>query len=67
MSCNAEQIVVERADFARAKAVVTGIIIRDKLTVRVYTSPDFDKVPASSPLEVWEGGQKVREETYKLY
>ena len=67
MSCNAEQIVVERADFDRAKTIVTGIIIRDKLTVRVYTSPDFDKSPASSPLEVWVSGQKVREETYKLY
>lgn len=66
MSCNAEQIVVERADSDRAKTIITGIIIRDKLTVRVYTSPDFDKAPASSPLEVWVGGQKVREETYKL-
>ena len=67
MSCNAEQIVVERADFDRAKIIVTDIIIRDKLTVRVYTSPDFDKAPASSPLEVWVRGQKVREETYRLY
>ncbi len=67
MSCNAEQIVVERADFDQAKAVVTRIIIRDKLTVRVYTSPDFDKAPASFPLEVWEKGKKVREEPYKLY
>jgi len=67
MSLNAEQIVVERADFDRARIVVTDIIVRDRLTVRVYTSPDFDKAPASSPLEVWERGRKVREETYKLY
>jgi len=67
MSLNAEQIVVEVADFDRAKAVVTDIIVRDKLTVRVYRSADFAKSPATSLLEVWEQGQKTREETYKLY
>jgi hypothetical protein len=61
MSLNAEQIVVERSDFERAKILVTNIIIRDALTVRVYGSP------TSSLLEVWEKGQKIREEPYKLY
>jgi hypothetical protein len=67
MSLNAEQIVVEVADFDRAKAAVTEIIVRDKLTVRVYQSADFAKSPATSLLEVWERGQKTREEPYKLY
>lgn len=67
MSLNAEQIVVERADFGRAKGIVTDIIVRDKLTVGVYSSAYFDKAPGSSPLEVWERGRKVRVETYKLY
>ena len=55
------------ADFDRAKVAVTGIIIRDRLTVRVYKSADFAKSPATSLLEVWEKGQRTREETYKLY
>lgn len=67
MSLNAEQIVVEELDFARAKAAVTEIIVRDKLTVRVFTSVDFKKAPATSLLEVWEQGRKTREEPYKLY
>ena len=67
MSANEEQIVVERQDFDRAKGIVTGIIVRENLTVRVYTSPDFDKMPATSRLEVWDKGQKVREETHRLY
>lgn len=67
MSLDAEQIVVERADFERAKAILTSIITRDRLTVRVYKSPDFEKSPADSLLEVWEKGRKVREEEYKLY
>jgi hypothetical protein len=67
MSLNAEQIVVEVADFDRAKAVVTELIVRDKLTVRVYKSADFAKSPGTSFLEVWEHGQKTREEPYKLY
>jgi len=67
MSLDADQIVVERADFERAKTVVTNIITRGGLTVRVYKSPDFEKSPANSLLEVWEKGQKVREEEYKLY
>ena len=66
MSLNAEQIVVERANFDQSKAIVTEIIIRDELTVRVYKSANFTESPASL-LEVWEKGQKVREETYKLY
>ncbi len=67
MSLNAEQIVVEVADFDRAKTAVTEIIVRDKLTVRVYKSADFAKSPATSLLEVWENGQKTRDEPYKLY
>jgi hypothetical protein len=67
MSLNAEQIVVEAAEFDRAKAAVTQIIVRDKLTVRVYKSADFGKSPTTSLLEVWENGQKTREEPYKLY
>jgi len=67
MSLDAEQIVVERGDFERAKAVVTSIIIRERLTVRVYKSPDFERSPANCLLEVWEKGQKAREEEYKLY
>ncbi len=67
MSLNAEQIVVEVADFDRAKAAVIEIIVRDGLTVRVYTSADFIKSPATSLLEVWENGHKTREEPYKLY
>jgi hypothetical protein len=67
MSLNAEQIVVEVADFDRAKAVVTDIVANDRLTVRLYKSADFAKSPATSLLEVWEQGQKIREEPYKLY
>ena len=67
MSLNAEQLVVERGNFYQAKALVTRIIIRDRLTVRVYESADFDKTPASSQLEVWEKGKKIRVEPYKLY
>lgn len=67
MSLDAEQIVVERADFERAKTIVTHIIIRDRLTVRVYKSPDFTESPSNTLLEVWEKGQKLREEGYKLY
>ena len=66
-SLGAEQIVVERDDFDRAKGIITEIIVRDKLTVRVYESVDFDKSPANSLLEVWQDGQKVREENYKIY
>ena len=67
MSLNAEPIVVEIADFDRAKAAVTEIIIRDKLTVRVYKSAEFGKSPAADLLEVWEKGQKSGEEPYKIY
>ena len=67
MSLGAEQIVVELADFERAKAAAIEIIGGDKLTVRVYKSSDFAKSPATSLLEVWESGQKTREEPYKLY
>jgi len=67
MSLDAEQIVVERAEFERAKTIVTNIINREHLTVRVYESADFEKSPSHSLLEVWEKGQKVREEKYKLY
>lgn len=35
MSLNTEQIVVELADFERAKEAVIGIIVRDKVSVRV--------------------------------
>jgi hypothetical protein len=67
MSLNAEPIVVELADFDRARAAATEIIIRDKLTVRVYKSSEFAKSPGTSMLEVWENGKKTREEEYKLY
>lgn len=52
MSLNAEQIVVEVADFHRAKTSAAEIIVRDKLSVRIYMSADFVKSPATSPLEV---------------
>ena len=61
MSLNTEQIVVEREEFCRAKLLATRIIIRDRLTVRIYPSSDFGKSPSNSLLEVWEKGQKVRE------
>jgi hypothetical protein len=67
MSLNAEQVVVELADFDEAKHAITDIIARDKLTVRVYKSADFSKSPGTSLLEVWERGQKTRVEHYKLY
>ena len=67
MSLDAEQIVVERAEFERVRTIVTNIVTHDRLTVRVYESPDFEKSPANSRLEVWEKGQRVREEEYKLY
>jgi hypothetical protein len=66
MSLNAEQIVVERGDFDRAKVLANLIIIRERLTVRIYTSPDSAKT-IGSKLEVWEKGKMVREEQYKLY
>ena len=47
--------------------MVTRIIIRDGLTVRVYKSPDSEKPPNSLQLEVWENGKKIREEPYNLY
>ncbi len=67
MSLNAEQIVVELADFERAKIIAEGIVIRDKLTVRVYQSVDGAKSSANSVFDVWEKGQKVREEKYRFY
>ena len=67
MSLNAFQLLVERTNFDQAKALATRIIIRDGLTVRLYESPDFAMSPASSQLEVWEKGRKIREEHYKLY
>ncbi len=60
-------VVVERGDVNRASAVVRAIIPRDRLTVRVYKSPEFADSPSTSLLEVWENGQKIREEPYKLY
>jgi hypothetical protein len=67
MSLNAQQIVVERNEFDHAKALVIQIIVRKRLTVRVYKTPDFAKDPPSSMLEVWENGKKTREEPYRLY
>jgi hypothetical protein len=67
MSLNEEQVVVELADFDQAKAAVAEIIGRDKLTVRVYKSADLVKSPTTSLLEVWESGQKTRDEPHKLY
>ena len=61
MSLNAEQIVVHRADFERAKVIATEIVVRNSLTVRMWKSR------GSSELEVWERGQKVRDEPYKFY
>ena len=65
MSLDTEQVVVEEADFDRGKSIATGIVVRDKLTVRIYQSAG--PVAAPMRLEVWENGQKVREEPYKLY
>lgn len=67
MSLGAEQIVVERNNFDDAKFVLTNIIVKERLTVRVYTSPDFLQFPDKYPLEVWQKGRKIREEQYKLY
>lgn|SRR5580765_674898 len=65
MSLDAMHIVVEAGDFDRARAMATGIISRDRLTVRVYKSSNIE---TEEPfLEVWEKGQNVREENYKLY
>ena len=61
MSLNAAPIFVSAAEFERAKASATEIVARDALTVRLWKSP------ISSELEVWEGGQKKREEPYKIY
>jgi hypothetical protein len=66
MSLNAEQLVVDRGDFDRALALATRIIARDRLTVRVYPSPDFAKT-IGAQLQVWEQGKMVREEQYMLY
>ena len=67
MSVNTAQVVVELADFERAKTAVTEIIGRDKLTLRVYKSADFAKSPERSLLEVWDKGEKIREEPFKIY
>ncbi len=67
MSLGTEQIVVERDDFDRAKTLATGIVVRDKLTLRIYKSVNFAQSPGASMLEIWKNGQKVREEGFKLY
>jgi hypothetical protein len=61
MSPGAEQIVVHRADFERARVLAVDIVVRELLTVRLWKSP------GSSELEIWEKGQKVRDEPYMLY
>lgn len=67
MSLNTEQIVVGQADFECAKMLATWIIKRNRLTVRLYSSADFIQHPATSYLEVWLEGQKVRTEKFNLY
>lgn len=63
MSCNEAPLVVNRADFVRARAIATETVIRDSLTARLYKSPSG----SSALLEVWEGGRMTREEPHKLY
>ena len=63
MSCNEAPLVVNREDFERARAIAIETVIRNSLTVRLYTSPSGP----SSLLEVWEEGRKTREEPHKLY
>lgn len=67
MSLNAEQIVVNRDDFERARAFLIRVVVKRSLTARLYESPDFAMSPGTSLLEVWEKGRKLREEAYKLY
>lgn len=67
MSLGAEQIVVERKDFQTAKALAEQIVTNEKLTVRIFQSPNFADSPATSLLDVWERGKKTREEKYKIY
>lgn len=67
ISSGAEQIAVEAPDFDRAKAAITKLIVRDKLTVRVYESADSNNPPYAPILEVWEHGKRTRKETCKLY
>ena len=62
MSCNEAPLLVKPQDFQLAKTIATDTVIRDSLTVRLYKSPS-----SSSLLEVWESGQKTREEPHKLY
>jgi len=61
MSLNAAPILVLPEDFDKAQTLAREIIIRDSLTVRLWKSPGSDE------LEVWEHGQKMRDEGYKLY
>jgi len=67
MSLGAEQITVPPEEFEKAKTIVTGIIVRDMLSVRVYESADFAESPTTSLLEVWEQGKRVRKEKYMLF
>jgi hypothetical protein len=62
MSCNEAPLLINREDFQSAKAVATGAIIKNSLSIRLYESPSD-----SSLLEVWQRGRKVREEPHKLY
>ena len=61
MSLNAAPILVLPEDFDKAQTLAHEIIIRDSLTVRLWKSSGSDE------LEVWEHGQKMRDEGYKIY
>jgi hypothetical protein len=67
ISLNAEQIVVEQDDFVRAKAIVEAIIVRDKLTARVFKEARVVGSAVLPRMEVWEKGQFVREEDFTFY
>ena len=61
MSLNAAPILVLPEEFSRAQATAREIIMREALTVRLWKSP------GSPELEVWERGQKIRDEEYRIY
>ncbi|MDB6024409.1 MAG: hypothetical protein JWM68_632 [Verrucomicrobiales bacterium] len=61
MSLNAAPILVLPQDFEKARVLAREIVIRDALTVRLWKSP------GAHELEVWEHGNKTRDESYKFY
>jgi len=66
---NYAPILVDIGDSDRAKSIATELVIRNSLSVRLLKSPTLwgPSIVTNSTFEVWEKGQQVREEEFKLY